>query len=212
MAWGLLGHAITLGTGGAIAGANVNSVGANLVILTTTWMGGPWSSAPYDNLGNAYTFVNQVQSVQQNWTAIWFCVNPLTTTNHYFVQPHGTGSIASYAWSGSSPVSPRDQMSANGSPSSGAIIPTRDGELLIFAASAGGGEGAASGSPDSGFIFTDQVVNNGVAFGLSQAYLIQGAKATVNPTWTLTAGGIASCLASFFPPSVGGSMFNVFGM
>ncbi len=63
----------------------------------------------------------------------------------------------------------------------GAVTPTQSGELILTAI----GGLWNSVTIDSGFTILDQIAV-GSNFALGVGYLIQGAAATVNPTWTMT--------------------------
>ncbi len=165
-------------------------------------------AAPTDSKSN--TWVRAAFTVSSNVTSYIYyaCASTgafATDVAHTFSDNPAAGNYPSVyvqAWSGSH-SSPLDQAicsalsTAVTSVQAGSITPTQDGEL-IFALF--GLDGVISSAAiDSGFTETDFNASNAGAFGGSNAYLIQGTAAAVNPTWTWASATHAQAtIASFF--------------
>ena len=181
----------------------INTVGANFIVIACGW-GGAAAMTPTDSKGNSWTPLTEYSLTQTN-IQFFYCFSPTTDPNHTFVLTNGIGStfpiLAVQAWSG---VRAFDMESGGtGGPStqpvpSGPITPSNNGSLLI---SAEVSINSAASTVDSGFTITDTTPNVGHGFGIAMSYLIQGAAATVNPTWTGTGTAIQVAAAAAFTPA-----------
>lgn len=196
MPFSLLGHDLTIGGGGSpVTVAGKNTVGAKLIVLAVTYQGAV-GVVPTDNQGNTYVLGAPYQSAgTSNTSALFYCLNPITSASHAFSLAAGTSSLAVSWWSASAPK--KDQQNSSASTSPGSITPAAAGALIISTCSTGGGAGLGTTGINAGFTVLEQFPNNGSSFGLSHAYLIQTPAAPVAPTWTVNGGGQASAILSF---------------
>lgn len=194
MAVALVAHAAAKSTGASTGctTAAIDTTGADLIIVAC----GTYSATPgllSDSAGNTWTYLNQIGGASQGDFRFAFCKAPITSAAHTFSSAKsGYQSIAVAAFSGTggaSVVVDQQAGSTAGDNSTGTtsyppgnISPVQDGELLVTALVSGG-----SGTPTtpSGFTLIDYIQwVNGVNMGIALAWQVQGAKATVNPTWT----------------------------
>jgi hypothetical protein len=70
----------------------------------------------------------------------------------------------------------------------GSITPSQSGALVVTAV--GFGSNGDTSSINLGFTIAQHVALTGNTYGIGFAYLIQGAAAAINPTWTLSAANL----------------------
>ncbi len=214
MAYSPLTHVSAQSTGGSGNGFTtgaIDTTGADLIVLVTSWVDPFTPGTPTDSKGNSYTGLTTRTNTNDNAVRIWYKQAPIVGSGHTFTA-NGNGTyqtLCAMAFSGS--VSTPFDVE-NGGPSSGtvtslatgSITPTQDNELVIAAVSY---DDTTSLSIGGSFTIADQgafVLNNAVGGAL--AYLIQTTAAAANPTWSWTNSQKASAaIASFKAAAVGGS-------
>lgn len=205
----LVAHAATSLSSSGGTSSPVDTTGATLLIACVLYN---TTNTPTlsDNLGNTWTLVIAHSSLVSVTEAIYYVANPTVGAGHTItVAGASTNSCAFLlAFSGTLTVSPYDsQESGAGSGSnvttlqaSAAKTPSVDNAVI---ASVVGWNGGGPYSINGGFTITDQHNFSASGFGGGAAYLIQGAKASANPTWT-NGGTAQKCATGFaiFKPSV----------
>jgi hypothetical protein len=144
---------------------------------------------------------------------LFYVYNPIVSSTHTFTfsEPPGITlavkypTIAVAAWSGVA-ASPFDvqnganAVSAAGTYHTGSVTPSANEELLI---SAIGDFSNSADTIDNSFTVIEHqdYLSGGTGYGISLAYLVQGAAASVNPAWTIgpqqNAGLVTLTVASF---------------
>ena len=165
-----------------------NDVGANLDIICTTQFT-PGSATPTDSLGNTWTPLTQYSGGGSNYGQIFYKYNPTTGSAHTVTFSGAYSAIEFMAFSGAA-ASPFDQQNGAGGGSissiqPGAVTPSQSDELII----AGNTNGGSSVSVNDGFTIPSGLSFNDVGsvnLGSACGYLIQGAAAAINPTWSWT--------------------------
>lgn len=221
MSFVLKGHVSATGnTTGAGPTSAIDTSGANLIVLTITYLVN--SVFPVDSKSNTYTkAVDTTSSGGDQGVQIWYCFNPTVGSGHTFtVSSGGTGNIYPAmevsAWSGAitSPLGPTAHALSGTATSiqPGSITPAHDNALIISGCTSQ--ITTSTINVDSGFTITDQDPQvGGTNYGGAQAYLIQGSAAAVNPTWSnfpnnSCASAIAAFYASAVSPSTEGLWFH----
>ena len=199
--------------GNNVTSPSINTSGADLLVVAVNY---------YDGNGGTYTLSDSASNtwgspaVSHSYTAgahgiqeVYFIHSPTTSATHTFTVIASGGlifpSIAVQAWSGSV-SSPSDQTNGAGdgtvtlmSFQPGSITPVQNNELIaVFLLNSA--PQSATPTINSGFNVADYTDNDGLGhnFGMASAYLLQGAAAAVNPTWTWpTAAAIVSDIISF---------------
>jgi hypothetical protein len=183
----------------------IDTTGADLIVLgVVANISG--ITAPTDSKSNTWTPLT-LKSGSQEKSQIFYCQNPTTDAAHTF-SVGGTGQfqgvyVEAFVNSSASPFDVENGATVTGATSlqPGSVSPSQDDELIVAFESddyAGGSGGTQS--IDSGFTITDQENQQSfTCLGASMSYLIQGAKAAVNPTWSVTGGNrnFAGVIAAF---------------
>jgi hypothetical protein len=171
--------------------AGINTSAANLIVAVS--MADSASPAPTDSNGNTWTSL----TVRPSGGALTQCrlhyvLNPTVGSGHTF--SISSGEVYITAFSG---VASYDQESGSSAVQPGAITPAADNALLV----AGVRSPTDVTAVDSGFTL-QEADTGGFPLGGGIAYLIQGAAASVNPTFTVGVGDKATAMASFLatPP------------
>ncbi len=194
MTWSLIAHTSAAGNNStATTTPSVDTTGADLIVIIGTYYG-PGGGAISDSKSSTWpaTVLTAQSSNSFNKTVLSFVQAPAVGSGHTFtISTPGTqvASLLVEAWSGSV-ASPLDQTNNTqtdnvASIQPGSITPGSGNELIIT----GTGWGMAAPttvSVDSGFTQPDAFVawTNNVNYGASMSYLVQGAAAAVNPTWS----------------------------
>jgi hypothetical protein len=217
-AWTLIAHTPAAASGGGtitLTTPAINSTGADLLIVTIdNYNQDPALATVTDSRSNthwAHT-TSQFTAGSEANSVIWYAWNAIGGTSHTVTVTVSAGNatfagMTFSAWSGSkTSANPLDQQNGAKTPSpastfqAGTVTPSQAGTLVI--AEVGSGGSVSSGySIGGGFTVIDSVAwTSGLAESNASAYLVQGAAAAVNPTWTWTAGNSASAIiASFLP-------------
>lgn len=197
----------TLLTPGGNSGGTTPAIvttGANLIVLSiATSVGRTPTSFISDSKSNTYTLsTNSAAGSNQNsW--LYYCLNPTVGSGHTFTYSESTAleNMCVAAFSGVKASAATDQINHNQGTGTtlapGSITPSAASSLIVTSlATALVG---SSVSIDTGFTVTDYsplIASN--AYGAGLAYLVQGAAAAINPTWTVnTSVTLAGCIANF---------------
>lgn len=194
-------------TVGESASSAIDTTGADLIVVGITGGAAPGlTPAIADSKGNTYTGLTVYGSAGVAQVQLFYCQSPTVGSGHTFTVTANFQVVEYYvqAFSGSSP-SPFDQENGGGSTGvvtsfqPGSITPSQANCLLVTVLAEC--DNANLPSIDSGFTITDSDVIVGAShYGGGLAYLIQGAAAAVNPTWSWAANLVnqqASAMASF---------------
>lgn len=189
MSFSIIGHSWGESTDAvnATTGA-IDTTGADLIIIHIaigTALGAPTVT---DNKSNTWTALTAKTSGSQT-SQLYYCVNPTVGSGHTFNVAAFIDSIEVLAVSGVDSGTPFDVQNGNtggsGAIQPGSVSPTNNNSLIVT-----GVEGNFTVDPYSinlSFTKTDASVGNpGPKLASAFAYLIQTAKAAVNPTWTPT--------------------------
>lgn len=186
--------AFALIANGAAAGATsptLDTTGADLIVVSVTcWTDDPTIS---DSKGNSWTRLT-VQTDTVPKEALFYCLSPTVGSGHTFSVTAGSlPSIAVQAWSGADTGGSYQQESgANGGSSTtvqpDSLTPAQAGSLIVTGINAWLSATPLTFTIDSSFSISDQLTGSGSAFSTGMAYLVQGAAAAVNPTWTIAGG------------------------
>lgn len=177
----------------------VNTAGADFIAVVASGLGLPVLGTLTDSKGNTWTARTAATYVSgyTYYTQIWYCEAPTVGSGHTFTLTPGSGGgigmALSVAWFSHAVASPYDTEAAGGSAGGnatsfqdGAVTPSAANALLIAALEYN--DTTSDATIDSGF--TVAAVARPVSstcLGAALGYLIQGAAASVNPTWSWSA-------------------------
>lgn len=224
MPWGsspVVSHAQTLGQNGGTS-SGVNTTSADTIFLV---VGHETAVAPSltDSNSNTWALIRTHDNGFGRWNSLFRTATTATVgAGHTFTVSltNGVIGIALTAFAGGATSSIDDQENSNGATFStsiqtGSITPSEPGTLIIAGCNASD-SGRDPDTIDSGFTVAAHVAEGGggtVGFGTGIAYLVQGAAAAVNPTWSITGGSathVIATIASFKAASAGaGGDLNV---
>ena len=200
--WAVIGSGVIAGStdGDAVTTGTYDTSGATLIVIIESSFNSQFT--PTDSKGNTWTKAVGSTSFTGEQSSIWYCVPTSAGAGHTFSvsSANSFAALAVYAFTGGS-GGVLDKTSGafnNGSATTvqpGSITPTTANQLIISGVSYTVGSTA---SVDSGF---STPLNAGVVSfqheGGAAAFLVQGAAAAVNPTWTTSSGDDTSTIASF---------------
>jgi len=203
MAIVLVAHAAV--SPGGTTGA-VNTTGANLIVIAATDSNGAPPTVT-DNQSNTYTSITTKADGSTQQINLWYCLNPTVNASHTFTVSGSFPSLTAAAFSGVKASGALDQHNNTGNTAAsttvqpGSITPTSDNSLVITAAGIAGAAGATLSVNNSLSITDQKPFTAGTNYGTGLAWIVQGAAAAINPTWTLSATPITlvSVIASFLP-------------
>lgn len=212
MAYSQILHNKTSGGGASsVTTGNLNTTGADILVVAVTDYSVVALGSVSDNKGNTWTQLTTQAGTIARCT-LWYAVNPTVGSNHTFTYTAGSTvypTIYVQAWSGSDLTSPFDVQ--NGSKDSGSttiqpgsITPNNANSLIITAVNFWTNTNAPT--INSSMTVDDTAVYSaGAEFGGGIAYIVQGSAAAINPTWSANiSGGNAAVIAAFKPASGGG--------
>lgn len=202
-------------TPGALAGstsAAIDTTGATLLVMTTGHQSGN-TLVVSDSYGNTWTSLTASSGGTDPVSDIYYVNNPTVGSGHTFTTSGGAFIFAvaqTYAFSGNDTSSPFDVENTNFVPyftstpdiQTGSVSPTNDNSLIV--AAVGTNTGTTPFTIDSSFTgVLAQALVGSQNVGAGGAYLIQGSKAAVNPTWTITSGSgnLSAAIAVFKAPT-----------
>lgn len=167
------------------------TTGANLIVLGVAYANSHTVTIS-DSKGNTYTALNTATTTAQVGL-LYYCLNPIVGSGHTFTIGTSSSqqSMCIAAFSGVKTASAFDQQNANTSlvagttVQPGSVTPSVANSLVVTMHSAAFIDLGGGVSVDSGFSQTDYVpLVASTSYGTSLAYLVQGAAAAINPTWT----------------------------
>jgi len=202
MAVSVISYATKAGALGGVTSNAVDTTGANLIVLTAAWFNVVTPDVTIaDSKGNTWTPLTKASQIGIV-LRLYYCLNPTVGTGHTF-SATGTNVEASIGVVVASGIAGYySQNFSNGGTGTavqpGSVTPSLDGSLIITSAMIGGTAGTCS--INNSFTSSFAEYNSGVADGVAIGYLIQSAKAAINPTWTFgNSIRTASCIAVFSP-------------
>lgn len=180
----------------------IDTTGADLLLIAVA----SYSVEPAlsDSQGNASWVGRTLESNGPIQARIFYHLAPATNAAHTFTAASGSySSIGVLAVSGAH-ASPYHAESAGSSATSttvqaGSLTPPSAGCLLVTGVAT---TGAGAISIDSGYSEATEEYNPGFGIGGGIGWLIQGALAAVNPTWTFAGSGDATATHAVFKPAV----------
>lgn len=187
----------------AVTTGNINTVGANLIVLAIAdYVGEGASPTPTDNQGNTWTGLTA--STAAGWThcRLWYSFNPTTNASHTFSSPttgeirHPVILVAAFSGAGASPADQEEgDFGVGTSLATGSITPSQNNELIISAVcfSVTGGTTVNESMTET----NDQEYAIGVSMAGAMAYKIQTTATAINPTWSFSSIEAAAVVASF---------------
>lgn len=179
----------------------IDTTGASLLVVNRIGFSGGDLGVVSDNKGNTWVQLPRVTGSGGLWQFFLYCINPIVGTGHTFTITNGTAcAIEVAAFSGVTGVLPFDQLSTfidtAATIQPGSLTPANANSLIVTGVGIYN-SGPTVSSIDSGFTITDTNPAGG-NFGGSLAYLVQGAAAAVNPTWTFSGSlNLATTMAVF---------------
>ncbi len=194
----LVNHAIAhTGAATTITTGAIDTSGANFVICFYSFdasLGTPPAMSDNKSNGAGTNLTRNTGTISRSNCRFTYYTNPTVGAGHTFTATASasiTGTLAVAAFSGVKVTTPADQQAAAGHAGSGSttiqtgsVTPVEDNELLVA--------GWAIDDPtnttwtiNGGYSITDiQDVITGATYGGVLAYLVQGALAATNPTFT----------------------------
>lgn len=170
---------------------SADTTGANLIVLSYS-LDRTQTATLSDNKGNTYTKLTERNDGAASKVGIAYCSNPTVGSGHTFTISGNFSDMMITAWSGAAATSVFDVEAAGGSSVSsttvqpGSITPSQANSLIISTLSSVQNT-PTTVSINGGFAISDQsALAGGLNYGNAQAYLIQTAASSSNPTWTDT--------------------------
>lgn len=208
MAAALVSNTKVAGTGSTGTTPSINTTGATFLVAIIGDQSGGVAPVMSDSKSNTWINRTSYSTSVASRSTIAYVNNPTVGTGHTFTITSAGNfpSICVAAFSGTEIVSVYDVENGsftNGATSlqPGSITPSGNNYLVI---SGNGFNGTQTLSINSSFTITDQQqYGAGNNYGTALAYLVQGAAAAVNPTWSWGSSNFAAAsIASFKVPVV----------
>jgi hypothetical protein len=201
-----IGSAIKSSVGGAgVTTDPIDTTGGDLIVACASWYAGGTAGSLSSSKGGAPTALT-LRTGGGTSVRLYYWSSPAVGVGHTFTYTGGNNYpvLTVHVFSGAHAAPFVVENGAIGA-SPGTVTPTENGSLIIAGRVIG--EGSITGI-NQGFTKLSDNFLAGQHMAGGQAYLIQGAVAAVNPTWTdtLAAGG-ASAIA-VFRPAVAASVFR----
>lgn len=217
---------LVLGNHSTFAGAQdggttaaINTTGATMLTVTGAFLSSV-SGIPgiVDSAGNGWTRLNHYTVSGSVGVSTWYVTNPITSATH-------TASLLGsfvycpfslIAWTGNRTASVvagqnGNQASSNvASIQTGSVSPLEANTMYLCIL---GQNGTISGvGVDSGFTVLHSLpYGAGNNYGYYLGYLLQGAPAAVNPTWSWTTSQVAAAMTVGFREGANGSVSSLVG-
>ena len=188
----------------------IDTTGANLLIIGLATYAGSVTTVS-DSKGNTWTALTQY-GTSDSTVRLYYAENPTVGTGHTFSADEGAKypAISVLAVKGAATSSVADQQNGgtvviSTTVQPGSVTPTEDNELVVTITC---GYSGAPSAIDGGFALSSSVdYHSGQSMAGGLAYLIQGAAAATNPTWTWDASSvIIASIATFRAESTGVSV------
>lgn len=190
--------------GGTTSG--ITTTGANLICVSISHYAPGGSVVLSDSKGNSYTLArNQNDNTTVSAVALYYVLNPTVGSGHTFTVSisgaTGYPSMTVEAFSGVNTSVGLDQINSSGTATTGSITPGANNSLVVSGASVNGTTSGQTFSVNSSLSIQDQTpFLSGSYFGNASAYIVQGAAAAINATWSYSgAQTMASAIMSFWP-------------
>jgi hypothetical protein len=170
----LIAH--TAASGSPVTTSDLNTTGANLIVMAIANYGSAPVITPSDSKGNTWTKLTTYHGAggQNAYLTLYYCYNPTVGSGHNFTNNDGLGSIAVQAWGGLA-SSPFDQENGNSTIGSDTDVPTNSitpsqANTIVIAAAANYSEGVTV-SVNNGFTKSDGVPSSPGYVSVVMAYL-----------------------------------------
>lgn len=194
--------------------AAIDTTGASLLVLALAYWSFPAPPTFFDSYANVW--VRRLDADDsgdgiQGQLDCYDCANPICGPGHTFTVVTGPATypaISVSAWSGTRITAPFNTSSfsvvGQANPQAGSVTPSNNDSLIL--AFLVDSQALTTFSIDSSFTIFGSVPHVfGQTYGLEAAYLIQGAKAAVNPAWTPSPGGTANAPVAILVHKEGGA-------
>lgn len=191
--------------GGAAGGTTVaiNMTGATLFVANVGQYDGGTITAPTDSQGNTWIGLTGQDATTEPYSRLYYVSNPSVNAAQTFSISNSNifGTICVAGFSGFDVFDVENGAINSASPTiqPGSVTPSQSNELIITGVSSNPTNDTYT--INSGFTITDsQLHTPGATEGSALAYLVQGAAAAINPTWTsstLQANFNAATIAAF---------------
>lgn len=204
----LLAHTSVSSTdGNSLITPSINVSGANLILLNVSCYQSCGSLPISDTLNNTWNKAVTANNSNNEFTIIYYCSPCIATGNDAFsiTSLNDFPSMSVEAWRDSNGVPHLDVTNTNTGNGvttlqSGAVSPSRSGELLVTGINPPTG-GNVPTSINGRFTISDtQTAVNGVSVGNGMAYLAGASQSTANPTWTVSSSDNMSAAIVTFAP------------
>ncbi len=181
----------------------INTSGAHLIVCVVAHYFAA-ASGLEDSYFNSWTLAAEKMDVAGRRVGIYYCFNPKTGGNHKFRAGVGSDypALAVAAYGATVPQAVNATSAGNASSpgstvATGAVVPTKNGALIIAAAMSDPDQ--TIDSIDAGFaIVVSAPGTGGTAYAIAAAALIQSSAASVNPTFTLSGSTYCVAVAAAF--------------
>lgn len=186
---------------------------ANLIVVNLAIAIGATPSLS-DSKSNSWTLINTAASSGAERSSLYYCLNPIVGTGHTFTLNNAVQfeSMCVAAFSGVKATLALDQNHTGVQEGSGttvqpgSITPSVANSLIVCGLGTAFSASGAVISINGAFspVLESVPFSAGTYYGSNLAYMIQGAAAAVNPTWTSTTtlgagNSLCSGIASFKP-------------
>lgn len=177
------------GAGGETTGT-IDTTGAGLLILVTSYFSGATGVTISDSKGNSWTpltVVTSANSICNVYYSVPTSVGSGHTATIAGTNIFGTLVFSSFAFGAASPADQQSQNTGTGTSAAGSSITPSVGGELVITGIASPADSVAISSVNGGFTIIDDTIPglSGEYIGGGAAYLIQTSAAAAAPTWTL---------------------------
>ena len=212
MAFALVANVQKTGGAGGGTTAAIDTTGADLIVIHASRGNANGSALTVsDSKGNTYTSIIGITEPAVGdgmRSELYYCASPIVGAGHTFTTA-GTSvypTVGVQAWSGAhaTPLDQSNAAEAGGTTQQpGSITPTQNNELIVTGLHSHSAAGADS--IDSGFTISDSAVFGAADhYNGGMAYLVQGAAAAVNPTWSNANSTQKNATIASFKSAAGG--------
>jgi hypothetical protein len=191
MAISILGYGTAASTGWATHSVNVNTTGADCIILMSTAYNETMNVS--DSRSNTWTHLTRYGS---GLTArISYCLNPSVGTSHSLISTDGASGLGYVLLSGVNAFGSQNGSSTN---VTGSVTPATDGSVIVTAYAPSASSGYTVSPTDFAVSIKNFVAGQCVGIGLG--VFIQATAASISATWSSPVA--PSAIACFSPSAV----------
>ena len=198
------------GVDDATTGA-INTTGADLLVIITSKAGDGVAATVNDSKSNTWTGLTMREVASGERVQIFYATNVagLVGSGHTFTAVGSFMSLAVIAFSGCHTTAPYDSLESGADTfgttlQPGSLTPSQANCVVVQGLSFNTVQSGAV-SINSSYTIQDQLDRiSGDRMGVASAYLVQGAAAATNPTWTAATTSMAAVAAVFKEAGGGG--------